>query len=347
MRLDEQDQLRVRQLQERIRSFAIGDPAVLCWLPEAVRTLCGAEGALGYRVDLLGGRISVTAQFAGASRCAGEQFRAWIERANCQWDAFDPLLPEALQRNRVVGTESPSTMLATGRFPRGANGNKARRALTMSTAELFQPLGWDAPQVRLLSCEGAHLLGYLGLVNRDGFEQRAHAILAALAPALKSRLLLERQVAGAGLARSALEAILELMPAAAFVIADRRIEYANRVGTRWLARAEHRVRERLLAAPGPDADAFSVTPLDAGRAVLAMLRAEGDAEPSYRIGVAARRFGLTPRETEVMSWLAQGVTNHRIAAELACAEATIEVHVSRILAKAAVPSRTALLATCL
>ena len=51
-------------------------------------------------------------------------------------------------------------------------------------------------------------------------------------------------------------------------------------------------------------------------------------------------FGLTPREREVLGLIAQGATNRQIGASLFMAEKTASVHVSRILAKLGVASRT-------
>jgi DNA-binding NarL/FixJ family response regulator len=51
-------------------------------------------------------------------------------------------------------------------------------------------------------------------------------------------------------------------------------------------------------------------------------------------------FGLTPRERQVLTLLARGATNKEIGAELFMAEKTASVHVSRILSKLDVRSRT-------
>ena len=51
-------------------------------------------------------------------------------------------------------------------------------------------------------------------------------------------------------------------------------------------------------------------------------------------------FGLTPRERQVLAMLAGGATNREIGAALYMAEKTASVHVSRILAKLDVRSRT-------
>ncbi|MGZ8649254.1 MAG: helix-turn-helix domain-containing protein, partial [Solirubrobacteraceae bacterium] len=51
-------------------------------------------------------------------------------------------------------------------------------------------------------------------------------------------------------------------------------------------------------------------------------------------------FGLTPRERQVIALVANGATNREIGAQLYMAEKTASVHVSRILAKLDVRSRT-------
>jgi ATP/maltotriose-dependent transcriptional regulator MalT len=51
-------------------------------------------------------------------------------------------------------------------------------------------------------------------------------------------------------------------------------------------------------------------------------------------------FGLTPRELQVLALVAAGATNRQIGSSLYMAEKTASVHVSRILAKLGVQSRT-------
>jgi ATP/maltotriose-dependent transcriptional regulator MalT len=51
-------------------------------------------------------------------------------------------------------------------------------------------------------------------------------------------------------------------------------------------------------------------------------------------------FGLTPRERQVLALIAEGATNRQIGAALFMAEKTASVHVSRILSKLGVQSRT-------
>jgi DNA-binding NarL/FixJ family response regulator len=56
---------------------------------------------------------------------------------------------------------------------------------------------------------------------------------------------------------------------------------------------------------------------------------------------AARPLGLSSREAEVMSLIAQGHSNGEIAARLVLAEKTVKNHVNRIYAKLGAESRAA------
>ena len=51
--------------------------------------------------------------------------------------------------------------------------------------------------------------------------------------------------------------------------------------------------------------------------------------------------GLTPREWEVLYWLAQGKRNAEIAVILECKTGTVIKHISRIFAKIGVETRVA------
>jgi DNA-binding NarL/FixJ family response regulator len=52
-------------------------------------------------------------------------------------------------------------------------------------------------------------------------------------------------------------------------------------------------------------------------------------------------LGLTPRETEVLTWMAHGKTNYEIGVMLGACTGTICKHVERILVKLNVENRTA------
>jgi DNA-binding NarL/FixJ family response regulator len=76
-----------------------------------------------------------------------------------------------------------------------------------------------------------------------------------------------------------------------------------------------------------------------GLAARARLRLD-EAAPATDGDDEEAAFGLTPRELQVLALLAGGATNREIGAHLFMAEKTASVHVSRILSKLDVRSRT-------
>ena len=111
------------------------------------------------------------------------------------------------------------------------------------------------------------------------------------------------------------------------------LEVARRVGSGWLAHEVTVLGERARLDLGPagrpgerDDDGASSM-----RAVVSV-DAGSEAEPDP--------FGLTPRERQVLALIAEGATNRQIGASLYMAEKTASVHVSRILSKLGVRSRT-------
>jgi non-specific serine/threonine protein kinase len=77
-------------------------------------------------------------------------------------------------------------------------------------------------------------------------------------------------------------------------------------------------------------------------AAVAFALAEGveaAADAERRRGPGESLYGLTPREREVAVRIARGLTNRQMAAELALAERTVDVHVSNILGKLQLSSR--------
>ncbi len=137
--------------------------------------------------------------------------------------------------------------------------------------------------------------------------------------------LLERPYCAALMRWREAEALVEAGDrAAAGVVATEAAAVADGLGAGWLAGEIQglalRARLELDTASAP------VTPDGSDRRELE----DGPETP----------FGLTPRELQVLGLIAEGATNRQIGASLYMAEKTASVHVSRILAKLGVQSRT-------
>jgi DNA-binding CsgD family transcriptional regulator len=116
------------------------------------------------------------------------------------------------------------------------------------------------------------------------------------------------------------------------------------------ARSRHRLAEALLAT---DDRSGAAAELRASHEVAVRLRAEplrmavqalagrarlaGEVTGARQVGVTAV---LTPRESEVLALVAQGLTNRQVGARLFISEKTASVHVSNILAKLSASGRT-------
>ncbi len=124
------------------------------------------------------------------------------------------------------------------------------------------------------------------------------------------------------------EALLEAgAREAAATIAAAAAATARRLGAGWLLQEI----ETLVARGRLNAVAASHD---------AQLDAVSDGNRGARADVQELPFGLTPRELQVLALLSDGSTNRQIGAALFMAEKTASVHVSRILAKLDVHTRT-------
>jgi len=102
-----------------------------------------------------------------------------------------------------------------------------------------------------------------------------------------------------------------------------------------------RVRVQLgLACRALGDDDAAALELDSARRVFERLEARPDLA---RVEALVRRDarGLTPREVEVIGLVARGESNRAIARELAISQRTVDRHVSNILMKLDLPSRSA------
>ena len=61
--------------------------------------------------------------------------------------------------------------------------------------------------------------------------------------------------------------------------------------------------------------------------------AKAELKPNFTSAKPLESLGLTPREAEVLLWIAQGKSNGEIGTILGCAENTVKVHTARIFEK--------------
>jgi DNA-binding NarL/FixJ family response regulator len=64
-------------------------------------------------------------------------------------------------------------------------------------------------------------------------------------------------------------------------------------------------------------------------------------EPNFDSAKPLESLGITPREAEVLLWMAQGKSNSEIGTILSCAENTVKVHIARIFEKLGIENRNA------
>jgi DNA-binding CsgD family transcriptional regulator len=69
--------------------------------------------------------------------------------------------------------------------------------------------------------------------------------------------------------------------------------------------------------------------------------AKVELKPNFDSPRPLEALGLTPREAEVLLWMAQGKSNGDIATILGCAENTVKVHTARIFEKLGFENRNA------
>lgn len=113
-------------------------------------------------------------------------------------------------------------------------------------------------------------------------------------------------------------------------------------------------RVDLRAGMNLGADDYLCKPVDADdllAAIHARLRRqqattdtalrEAEAAPDFGCAEPLEALGLTPREAEVLLWVAQGKANADVATILGMSEKTVKIHLGHIFEKLSVETRTA------
>lgn len=108
-------------------------------------------------------------------------------------------------------------------------------------------------------------------------------------------------------------------------------------GSHWLAQTRHAGHQSLSLADGRQLIARHIGTGGLGESML-LLSHEVPRTPASR---RLQQVALTPRETEVLSWLSKGKTNRDIADILGMSPRTVNKHLEHIFEKLGVETRTA------
>jgi DNA-binding CsgD family transcriptional regulator len=330
-RLAPADRRKADDFVAALQTLRDGDPPVMGQLAERLRMLLGADVGSTYslRRDDEGVRLD---HFSGSGMDARRYIHDFdaalrtTRAAGVLW--YDPLRPTPRQRNRVV-------LRPHARF------QGSQRAW-------FSAQGLGAfDQLRMLVCEGDTLLAWVGVLSQGGLSARQRKLFASVAPALQQRLVLERHLRLAPALLPLVGSALEAIGAPALLLDGAQVVHANAAARMALQTNGRAVRDTLrdhLAGVGDGTWAISRTQ-SRGAPTYALAIASAPAPgAAARAGVLAARWCLTRRQTEVLACLARGRSNKAIAAELSCAEATVELHVTALLSKAECASRAELVA---
>jgi DNA-binding response OmpR family regulator/DNA-binding CsgD family transcriptional regulator len=114
-------------------------------------------------------------------------------------------------------------------------------------------------------------------------------------------------------------------------------EQAHPVATQWLTRARDDGEAHTSLKDGARLVARHMGQGGPGESMLLLTQSQADDAALQRL----RDVALTPRETEVLSWLAKGKTNRDIADILGMSPRTVNKHLEHIFEKLGVETRSA------
>lgn len=314
-----------RSLRERLLSVPLDGHAPDLAV-DAFREALGAVVWAAHRMSRRG--VGYAPEFLeqnGWSRRGIERLVTYVGGVDRTPFLYDPERPAADQRNRVqvLGTSDDAPPIA-------------RRVLATAGLERLH-------QIRVIVCDGPELLAWFGGFRDRPFTAEDEALLRRLVPALRTAFLWKRRLARADEAIVGLDAVMNALSCPAFIVRGGcRLEHVNTAG-RPLADAHGRrlVTELVERVTAGEAERVAITGRGVSALELFVLRgasARGDAA----LARATERWRLTRRQREVLALVAAGDTNKSIATKLACAEVTVELHVTALLRKSGTTTRTEL-----
>jgi DNA-binding CsgD family transcriptional regulator len=332
---------RATELQEYITALPLDADPLATVLP-ATHLLFRAERTFALGLKPIGDGPSLEVDFFHAAGLhaqgvanARKVLNAAYAKSSRGQVAFDARNPEPNQRNVFLDSSEIFEILRSSKLP-------AIIAQLMKTAEVK-----PERQLRTLLCDRQLLLSFVALFRDEPFSLAERRDLTNLFGSVRERMQIAQRLPRDLLAAS-LSVALEALGGAGFITGPTgRVLHANIAG---LARLEHaRVEVNALVAAavrGQRLPGVTCTPIRAAgtRGHHLVIVRDGTHRLSEQAARAAQKWSLTPRQTQVLELLVRGLANKSIAQLLGCAEHTAENHVSAILQRVGVESRSALAA---
>lgn len=334
------DRKRVREIESALDVIVRGQPTGLATTVTPIRELLDAELVWTYRpVARLRGWDIVDAYGSNVPHAYIETFRQAVTDVDGDYAWFGVTRPQPAQRNRVLEARMAVELARPGYFE-----------TTELYRRFFVPLRLARHhQLRVLLCDGPSLLAWFGTYQVDAPTPRQHRLLETLVPALRRRAILDRSLHASTFNTVALTAVLDQLGSPAFVLGARgEVHAANAAGRQRLdgdRQATAALLVDALAGRAPR-DVVQLTELrssgqrDGWLAVLPP--SSTDARVDAAVSHARARWTLTARQTEVLRLLVRGLANATIADALGISERAVELHVTALLDRAGVDSRSAL-----
>lgn len=341
-RLREPDRRLVDELARETCSLRLDRPANLNGVGEQLAAGIGLARFMCYTLAERDGRLGVTRWDSwNVPNRIKTAFAGVVDAPAARFGCYDPLRPEPAQQNRPF-----TTAQMTRRFG----------PMSAPMKSMFRATGLEQlDQLRVLLCEHGTLLAWFGGFREEPFGTREQHIFEALAPSLCRRLSVEHRLSAFPLQAAALEAALDSIPEPAVltdakgsllavnVMARKSLDEDGASFRQALLRALKRQDTRANSTPAGE---FALTPLGATGLpphFLAVRRGSGNCTP-HLLAQARKRWGLTPRQAEVLGLMARGLSNRGIAAKLRLREGTVELHVGGVLRRSGSESRASVVA---
>jgi DNA-binding CsgD family transcriptional regulator len=208
--------------------------------------------------------------------------------------------------------------------------------------------------VRMLICDGVTVAAWIGGFSPQPIARAKRDLMARIAGPLRERLRIERLLASAPRFHAALEVTLQHIGAPALIVDARgRVHEMNLAARELIATRRDDVFSSIAALRARRAPALPFTLTRVSTAgyseqFLAVMRPRSiESRLSVSVTLAVNRWKLTPRQAEVLRMIVDGDSNTDIARRLAISHRAVEMHVTAIFGRAAVESRTQLVAAVL